>query len=169
MSRHAARIAAVEVLYAADVRGVDATALLEDREDADAFCRWLVQSVVQRRDEVDRLIGSHARGWAPERMSVVDRNVLRVGTAELLEGDVPAAAVIDEAVEIAKHFSGAEAGRFVNGVLDAVRQDVAGGAGGGPSSSEPSASVAPGDDLDDGSSSRWSDDGGAGDGGADDS
>jgi transcription antitermination protein NusB len=136
-SRHSARIAAVEVLYGADVRGCDALELLDDREDADAFCRHLVEAVSGRREELDRLIGSHARNWATERMSVVDRNVLRVGTVELLEGDVPAAAVIDEAVEIAKHFSGAEAGRFVNGVLEAVRQELdggvgAGGGGGGP-------------------------------------
>ena len=86
-------------------------------------------------------------------MSAVDRNVLRVAAVELLEGDVPAAAAIDEAVEIAlKHFSGAEAGRFVNGVLDAVRQELDGGAaGGGPGHSSSSGvifgrrSVPPGD------------------------
>lgn len=126
MSRRAARLAAVEILYGADVRGTDPAEVLEDREDADAFCRQLVESVSLRRDQIDRLIGSHARNWSPERMSVVDRNVLRVGTAELLDGEVPAPAVIDEAVEIAKHFSGAEAGRFVNGVLDAVRQELEG-------------------------------------------
>ena len=131
MSRHAARIVAVEVLYGADVRGVDPADLIDERDDCDAFCRGLIDAVMHRRDLLDRLIGSHAHGWATERMSVVDRNVLRVGTAELLDGDVPPAAVIDEAVEIAKHFSGAESGRFVNGVLDAVRQELVGGAAGG--------------------------------------
>ncbi len=142
MSRRTARLAAVEVLYGADVRGCDAIDLLDDREDADAFCRHLVEAVAQRRDEIDRLIGSHARNWTPDRMSVVDRNVLRVGTVELLERDVPAAAVIDEAVDIAKHFSGAEAGRFVNGVLEAVRQELDGGpaAGGGGDAGSSSAS-----------------------------
>jgi N utilization substance protein B len=146
-SRHAARLAAVEVLYGADVRACDAVELLEDREDADPFCRRLVVAVAARRDELDELIGSHAVGWTTERMSVVDRNVLRVGTLELLEGDVPAAAVIDEAVEIAKHFSGAEAGRFVNGVLEAVRQELDGGGGrdssGGSGSGGSASGIAP--------------------------
>lgn len=135
MSRRAARIAAVEILYGADVRGVAVGELLDERDDCDRFCRGLVDSVALRRDQIDRLIAAHARNWSTDRMSVVDRNVLRVGTAELLDADVPAPAVIDEAVEIAKHFSGAEAGRFVNGVLEAVRQELD-GAGGSRRSSE---------------------------------
>ena len=80
---------------------------------------------------LDDLIGRHSVGWSLERMSPVDRNVLRVAVLELLEADVPRAAVIDEAVEIAKRFSGDEAGRFVNGVLGAVLQELGGVAGGG--------------------------------------
>jgi transcription antitermination protein NusB len=163
VSRHAARIVAVEVLYGADVRSVDPSDLLDERDDCDGFCRALIDAVVRRRDELDRLIGSHAHGWAPERMSVVDRNVLRLGAAELIEGDVPAAAVIDEAVEIAKHFSGAEAGRFVNGVLDAVRQGLADGADGG---SSPRSSTGDPSDGSTGSSPGGSPNGSVDDGGA---
>jgi N utilization substance protein B len=125
VSRHGARLAAVEILYGADVRGVEPADLLDDREDADAYCRHLVEAVSGMRDVLDALIGSHSHDWRPERMSSVDRNVLRVGALELLEGDVPPAVVIDESVEIAKRFSGEEAGRFVNGVLEAVRRDSA--------------------------------------------
>lgn len=124
MSRHAARIAAVEILYGADVRGIDVAELLNEREDCDPYCVHLVESVAGMRDALDGRIGAHAKGWRPDRMSSVDRNVLRVATAELLEADVPPAAVIDEAVEIAKHFSGEDAGRFVNGVLEAVRREL---------------------------------------------
>ncbi len=130
MSRHSARVAAVEILYGADVRGVPVSELLEDRPDADAYCRELVEGVERRRDEIDQMLTEHSRNWSPERMSSVDRNVLRVGAFELIEGDVPPIAVIDEAVEIAKRFSGEEAGAFVNGVLEGLRQSSAGGGGG---------------------------------------
>ena len=127
MSRRAARLTAVEVLYGADVRGASALELLSEREDVDPYASHLVEEIHRRSAELDALIGDHSRDWRPERMSPVDRNVLRLATLELLEGDVPPAAVIDEAVEIAKHFSGSDAGRFVNGVLEAVRQTVGGG------------------------------------------
>jgi N utilization substance protein B len=120
-------VAAVEVLYGADVRGADPADLLADRDDADAYAAHLVEEVTRRRAAIDDVLAEHSRDWRPERMSAVDRNVLRVGVLELLEADVPAPAVIDEAVEIAKRFSGAEAGRFVNGVLEAVRQKLGGG------------------------------------------
>lgn len=135
MSRRAARVAAVEVLYASDVRGADPKEVLAERADASGYATELVHAVVDRRAELDGLIGRHSVGWALHRMSSVDRNVLRVATLELLVGDVPPAAVIDEAVEVAKSYSGEDAGRFVNGVLGAVLQEVgsddSGGAGGG--------------------------------------
>lgn len=120
MSRRAARLAAVEVLYAADVREADALQVASERDDLDGYGTDLVRGVVARREEIDELLTAHAVGWRPGRMSPVDRNVLRVAVLELLEGDVPPAAIIDEAVEIAKHLSGEEAGRFVNGVLAGV-------------------------------------------------
>ena len=118
MTRRAARVAAVEMLYAADIREVPASQLVD--EDAHPYTKLLVSAVCERQGEIDRLLAEHAIGWRPERMSPVDRNVLRVGALEILQGEVPAAALIDEAVEIAKSFSGAEAGRFVNGVLAAI-------------------------------------------------
>ena len=137
MSRRGARLAAVEILYAADIRGIDPADVLNERSDADGYAEELVRQAVSRREELDDFIARHSVGWTLERMSPVDRNVLRIGVLELLLSDVPAAAVLDEAVEIAKRFSGEEAGRFVNGVLAAVLQELggdqggAGGAGGG--------------------------------------
>jgi N utilization substance protein B len=124
-------VAAVEILYGADVREVDASALRDERGECDPYTDMLVAEVTRRRDELDDVIGRHSIGWRIGRMSPVDRNVLRVAVLELLLRDVPAAAVIDEALEIAKRFSGEEAGRFVNGVLSAVLQDVGGGRDGG--------------------------------------
>lgn len=140
MSRRAARTAAVEVLYAADVRDVDPSVVLGERSDAEGYARALVTGVIARREELDAMIGRHAPGWRPERMSPVDRNVLRVAVLELTTGDVPYAAAVDEAVEIAKRFSGDEAGRFVNGVLGGVLQELR-----GPSLSSPASSEDPAD------------------------
>jgi N utilization substance protein B len=124
------------------MRGTSPLELVAEREDADAYAHHLVDGVYARIEELDRLIASHARAWRPERMSSVDLNVMRVAALELVEQDVPAAAVIDEAVDIAKRFSGEDAGRFVNGVLEALRQSLevgpttgGGGAGGGSGSS----------------------------------
>jgi len=129
VTRHAQRLAAVELLYAADVRGVDGAVVLDERQSEDPVGEYtakLVRAVDRSRSEIDALLAAKAIGWPPERMSPVDRNVLRIGVAELMGGGVPPAVVLDEAVELAKHFSGEEAGRFVNGVLAAVlheRQD----------------------------------------------
>lgn len=125
-------MAAVEILYAADIREVDANEVRAERGDCDPYTELLVGEVTRRRAELDAVITRHSVGWRVDRMSPVDRNVLRVAVLELVLGDVPAAAVIDEALEIAKRFSGEDAVRFVNGVLAAVLQEVgAGGAGGG--------------------------------------
>jgi transcription antitermination protein NusB len=134
VSRRASRIAAVEVLYGADVRESGTDALIAERDDLDPYALHLIEQVQRRRPELDDLIATHSIGWTTQRMSSVDRNVLRVGVLELLERDVPKAAAIDEAVELAKRFSGEEAGRFVNGVLAAVTRTLyepAGGSGNG--------------------------------------
>ena len=74
---------------------------------------------------VNRLLGRHATGWTIERMPVVDRCVLRIAAYELLdEAEVPVAVVLDEAVELAKTYSTEDSGRYVNGVLSAVANDV---------------------------------------------
>jgi len=76
------------------------------------------------------LISSHAIGWAMDRMPVVDRALLRMGTFELLaHGDVPTAVVISEAVDLATQYSTDESGRFVNGVLAAIAAEVRGESG----------------------------------------
>lgn len=152
MSRRASRIAAVEVLYGADVRNADAADLTQERDDLDAYALHLVQQVRTRQAELDEIITKHSFGWTTDRMSSVDRNVLRVGVLELLERDVPRAAAIDEAVEIAKRFSGEDAGRFVNGVLAAVMATIYGaGAGGGSSPNGSNGTAGSGDGSGDGS------------------
>ncbi len=91
------------------------------------FAQLLALKVVEQRAELDRVIAEHASNWRVERMAVVDRNILRLASWELLFSDTPAAVVIDEAVELARRFGADTTPAFVNGVLDAVakRPDAA--------------------------------------------
>jgi N utilization substance protein B len=89
------------------------------------FANGLVRGTVARVEEIDRLLGSRAQNWRVERMAVLDRAVLRLATYELLaEPDTPAKVIINEALELARAFSGEEAVPFVNGVLDGVRKEL---------------------------------------------
>jgi len=88
-----------------------------------AFCFELVTGVVKHLKEIDEIIKKSAPQWPLEQMPLIDRNVLRIGIYELLFGDkkaVPPKVAINEAIELAKGFSGESAGKFVNGVLGTV-------------------------------------------------
>jgi N utilization substance protein B len=89
-------------------------------EQARRFATEVVEGAVGRLEEIDRLLTEHSSNWRLDRMSVVDRNILRVAVYELLSRTTPPSVVINEAIEIAKRFSTPEATAFVNGVLDAV-------------------------------------------------
>jgi transcription antitermination factor NusB len=93
--------------------------------ELDGFTRTLVRGVEAHRAEVETLIARYSRRWAIARMPVVDRNVLRLATYELLHESTPPAVVIDEAVALAKRLSTDDSGRFVNGVLESIRKDIA--------------------------------------------
>ena len=94
-------------------------------ESYQAFANDLVRGTVTRVEEIDRILASRAQNWRVERMAVLDRLILRLATYELLaELDTPARVVINEALELARAYTGEEAVPFVNGVLDAVRKDL---------------------------------------------
>ncbi len=88
----------------------------------DQFTEELVRGVTANRDALDALIRKHSQHWRLERMPVVDRNLLRLALYEMTVLKGAPAVVIDEALEIAKRFSGEESVAFINGVLDAVRK-----------------------------------------------
>lgn len=113
------RVEAIGALYAADVLAADAvdTEALSHRAAALARATW------DQRDVLDARIESATEGWRIDRMNAVDRNTLRVGSYELLHTDLATGIVIDQAVEIAKRFSTARSGAFVNGILDAIAAD----------------------------------------------
>jgi N utilization substance protein B len=130
-SRRNGRAYALQLLYArdndasADVAGVAtdwaAAFELELEPDAQDFAKGLVGKAAEHAAKIDELIASSSKNWRLERMSRVDRNILRLGTCELLAArDVPVKVVINEAVELAKRFGTAESSAFVNGVLDRI-------------------------------------------------
>ena len=125
-ARRRARERALELLYEAETKDLSPTELLAELPVApEQYAVELVLGVERRAEEVDRLLGRHATGWAVERMPMVDRCVLRMAAYELLgELDVPVAVVLDEAVELAKTYSTEDSGRYVNGVLSAVATEV---------------------------------------------
>ncbi|MDU0288054.1 transcription antitermination factor NusB [Saccharothrix longispora] len=126
-ARSKARKRAVDVLFEADLRGIDAVTLVSERVGStdvppvNDYTVGLVEGVTAHRARIDDLISEHAEGWTLQRMPAVDRAVLRVGLYELLwAADVPDAVAIDEAVELAKGLSTDDSPRFVNGVLGRI-------------------------------------------------
>lgn len=91
----------------------------------DRFAQSLVEAATAARERADELIAGAAVGWPLDRLAVVDRLVLRLAVAELLDpAGPPVAVVIDEAVELAKTYSTDESGPFVNGVLSTIAASV---------------------------------------------
>lgn len=128
MRRTDQRRAAVWALYQSDLLGRP----LEEAfpRDVHAFTRALAQRVRERQPELDELISRHATGWSLQRIAPLERSILRVGLLELLHpeevpGDqaIPPEGAINEAVETAKRFCGAEAPGFVNGILAAALRE----------------------------------------------
>jgi N utilization substance protein B len=80
---------------------------------------------MDHHSDIDALISRHAENWDIERMGTVDRNVMRIAVYEMLyRDDIPPVVSINEAVELAKAYSSAESGKFVNGILDRIRKDL---------------------------------------------
>jgi N utilization substance protein B len=128
-ARSKARKRAVDVLYEADLRGLDPTAVLAERvaiadPPVHDYTVAVVEGVQAHRGSIDEILARYAEGWSVERMPDVDRAVLRLAVYELLfRTDVPDAVVIDEAVELVKSLSTDESPRFVNGVLGRIQRD----------------------------------------------
>jgi len=128
--RSRARSWALALLYAWDVAGGESSPVehaertLETRRMAPRYrpyATYLIETIGAHLDEIDRVISDVAANWRIERIGTIDRNVLRIGIAELRwSDDVPPRVAIHEAVRLATRYGGAESARFVNGVLDAV-------------------------------------------------
>ena len=126
--RHQSRERALTLLYEAELKGERPESVLAALPMVpDPYVTTLVTAVGERMDDIDAMLGEAAIGWDVDRMAVVDRNVLRLATAELLAcDDVPTAVILNEAVDLASAFSTDDSGRFVNGVLATVAVTVRG-------------------------------------------
>lgn len=129
-----ARALSLQLLHAWDVAGQQSTApesawgrvlgLLKPGPKLEERALELGLCVVEKRPELDALIEQAADRWRVERLSVVDRNVLRIGTCEFVTNAAPARVVIDEAVRLARWFGGEKSPGFVNGVLDRIGRNL---------------------------------------------
>lgn len=129
--RRTARERALGLLYEAELKGVAPAQIVDEQPvRPDTFAVDVALGVGEHRPELDEVIGRFAKGWTIGRMPAVDRTVLRMGTYELTHRpDVPTAAILAEAVELAKRFSTEDSGRFVNGLLARIALECRGDAG----------------------------------------
>lgn len=134
-NRHLTRTVVMQSLYQWDFNGQDKdqlTSILEKNlkefapglEDKD-FSRNLVKGILDNLKDIDAKIKKYATEWPIEQITLVDRNILRMGVYELLyDSEIPPKVAINEAIEIAKKYGGESSGKFVNGVLGAIYRDV---------------------------------------------
>ena len=138
-SRHNARQIALQTLYELDFNnqfGGDHKVVLEknvknsEKEIKEPeFLEGIVKGVLEHQKEIDQIVSKVATEWPVDKINLVDRNVLRIGLFELLwgkPGEVPPKVAINEAIELAKEFSGEASGKFVNGVLGTVFREAQG-------------------------------------------
>ena len=142
MSRHRARQKALEILFSREFHGKDDIQYQEDEilnsvngtddedttvvQDEENYCDYLVTTTTEHMNEFDQIIQSLAKGWDVSQMNRADKNVMRMALCELLypkDVDMADAVILNEAIELAKEFSGHKSSRFVNGILGTyVRQ-----------------------------------------------
>jgi N utilization substance protein B len=125
-TRRAARERALGLAYESELRGLRAVDLIADQPvPPDEYACRIVLGADDQREEIDALIRKYSEHWSLERMPVIDRALLRLGTFELVwVDDTPTGAIITEAVELAKQYSTKDSGRFVNGLLARIAEDV---------------------------------------------
>jgi len=136
-TRHKAREAALQMLFAYDVVKSSCEVLTRDYwnelgessidDKTRDFANKLVCGTLKELDAIDNRIRTRAEHWRIERMAIVDRNVLRLAVYEFIYQDTPGTVAINEALEIARRFSTFEATQFINGILDAIKQDLESG------------------------------------------
>jgi N utilization substance protein B len=133
MRRTEQRRAAVFALYQHDLTGRSLSETLGG--DATPLTRSLAHAAADRAGELDEILERHAHGWSVSRIAPLERSILRIALVEMLHGDavearqpIPPEGAIDEAVQSAKEFCGAQAPGFVNGILDAVLRETRAGA-----------------------------------------
>ena len=132
-NRTKSREYALQMLYQMDIRHGSSQQVVaefwqehEIPADVKGFANQLFTGTVSHLPELDAVITRHADNWDLKRMAVIDRNILRLGSFELLHGgDAPPKVCINEAIELAKRFGDTESSKFINGILDAIHKNHA--------------------------------------------
>jgi len=109
-----------DAVFASYQRDVTGRPLAELIVESKPLTRELAEGVDAEREELDETIAEYAKGWTVDRIAPLDLNVMRVALYEIEAGTVPVEVAIDEAVEIAKEYCGADAPKFINGILGAI-------------------------------------------------
>ncbi len=134
-NRHLSRTIAMQTLYQWDFNNeeeADLDKLLEYNlqefapgfED-EGFSKHLIDGVLKNKKEIDELIRKYATEWPIEQITIIDRNILRIGIYELkFDPEIPSKVAINEAIEVAKTYGGESSGKFVNGVLGAIYKEM---------------------------------------------
>ena len=136
-SRHRSRERALQMIYQWDLNREPGgepreaywktlAAETSKKTQDDDFAEQLFERVTSQVSRIDDLIREHASNWRLERMAAVDRNILRMAVAELLDEQEAPAVIINEAMEVGRRFSTDECGPFLNGILDAIRKHLEG-------------------------------------------
>jgi len=134
-NRHLARTVAMQTLYMWDFNGRQDKNLKKIVQnnlkefapgfDDEGFSHGIVQGVIDNMDKIDEKIVQYAPDWPVEQITIVDRNILRIGIYEMLfNKEIPDKVAINEAIEIAKAYGGEASGKFINGVLGAIFKDL---------------------------------------------
>lgn len=132
LSRRRARIVALEMLYQLDMTDGDVkditAAQFEEKnlaKDSRGFIVRLVNGVWEHRNEIDKLIETNAENWSVYRITLIDRNILRLAVFEMVYcPDIPFKVAIDEAIELGKIYGAEDSGAFINGILDKIAQGL---------------------------------------------
>lgn len=122
-SRHAARRAALFLLYQWDVTGRPLASLFEG--EIDEYSRQSAEGVAARVDDLDTRISAAAEGWPSDRLGAVERNILRLAIYELDGDEVPDEVAIDQAIELGKRYASEEAAKLINGILGRIAREKA--------------------------------------------
>lgn len=135
-NRHLARCIAMQSLYQWDFKGQPTAVLpaiidqnLEEfgngLEEETEFIKNTVDGVIEHQKEIDEIISKYAPNWPLEQITLIDRNILRIGIFELkFNNEIPNKVAINEAIEVAKTYGGPTSGKFINGVLGAIFKDM---------------------------------------------
>ncbi|MCM8784704.1 MAG: transcription antitermination factor NusB [Candidatus Omnitrophica bacterium] len=126
MIRRRGREVALKILYKIDMTGENKSILFENLEQDErviSFAKEIIEGVIKNIKKIDEIISKVSLNWDIKRMSYIDRNILRIGTYEIIfRKDIPPVVSINEAIEISKKYGDADSPKFINGILHKIKE-----------------------------------------------